>query len=90
MQFDSNKKVVLEIDFFDFVSKKSCYNTVTTACFDRRRIFQKKHALAECNYEIYDRKLIIIVCCFKAWKPKFENLVLFIQMLNNYKNLKHL
>jgi len=27
--------------------------------------FSKKHNLVECNYKIYDKELMIIVCTFK-------------------------
>jgi hypothetical protein len=32
--------------------------------------FSKKHSLAECNYEIYDKELMVIICAFEEWRPE--------------------
>ena len=34
--------------------------------------FLRKHSLAECNYEIYDKELLAIIRVFKAWRLELE------------------
>ena len=33
-----------------------------------------RHLPAECNYEIYDKKLMVIVRAFEEWCPELEDL----------------
>ncbi len=44
--------------------------------------------LAECNYHIYDKKLLVIIWCFKHWRLKLECIELLIQMFINHQTLK--
>jgi hypothetical protein len=34
--------------------------------------FSKKHSPAECNYEIYNNKLMAVVWAFEEWRPELE------------------
>ena len=51
----------------------------------------KKMSLVECNYEIYDKKLLAIIKIFEKWRSKcVETLVKnSMKVLTNHKNLKH-
>ncbi len=44
--------------------------------------------LAECNYHIYDKKLLVIIQCFEHWRLELECTELFIQMFINHQTLK--
>ena len=46
-------------------------------------------SLIEYNYNIYDKKLIIIIRVFEKWYSKFVEISIkdFIQIISNYKNL---
>ncbi len=44
--------------------------------------------LAECNYHIYDKKLLVIIRCFKHWRLKLECTELLIQMFIDHQTLK--
>ncbi len=44
--------------------------------------------LAECNYHIYDKKLLIIIRCFKHWRLELECIELLIQMFIDHQTLK--
>jgi len=48
-----------------------------------------KLALAELNYEIYNKELLAIVRCFKQWRPKLEGLLFLIYILTDHKNLQY-
>ncbi len=43
---------------------------------------------AECNYHIYDKKLLTIIRCFKHWWLELESTELFIQMFTDHQTLK--
>ncbi len=51
--------------------------------------FSKKHNSVECNYEIYDKELMIIVCAFKKWWSELENFIYSVEMITNHKNLEY-
>jgi hypothetical protein len=42
--------------------------------------FSKKHSTTECNYEIYDKELLAIVCYFEEWRPELEGLPLLSRL----------
>ena len=46
-------------------------------------------SLAKCNYEIYDKKLLVIIQCFKKWKPKLEGTGLSVKVLTDHKGLEY-
>ncbi len=43
---------------------------------------------AECNYHIYDKKLLVIIQCFKHWRLKLKCTELLIQMFIDHQTLK--
>ena len=45
--------------------------------------------LAKCNYEIYDKKLLIIVRVFEKWRLELEDFKFFIEVILDHKNLKY-
>jgi hypothetical protein len=51
--------------------------------------FSKKLIPTECNYEIYDKELLAIICCFEAWRLELEGTNLPIQVLLDHKNLEY-
>jgi hypothetical protein len=53
--------------------------------------FSKNLASIECNYEIYDKKLLVIVRCFEQWKLEllFIELNVLVKILIDHKNLKY-
>jgi hypothetical protein len=53
--------------------------------------FSKNLASTECNYEIYDKKLLTIVRCFEQWRSEllFIESDVLIKVLTNHKNLKY-
>ena len=53
--------------------------------------FSKKITLAECNYMIYDKKLLAIVNNFKTWRPELTSVSERqpVKVLTDHQNLKH-
>ncbi len=50
--------------------------------------YSKSMILAEINYHIYDKKLLVIIWCFKHWRLELKCIKLLIQMFINHQTLK--
>ena len=51
-------------------------------------IFYSKNLISiECNYQIYDKKLFIIIRCLKHWRSKLKCIDISIKIFINYKDL---
>ncbi len=44
--------------------------------------------LTECNYHIYDKKLLVIIQCFEHWRLELKCTELLIQIFINHQTLK--
>ena len=51
--------------------------------------FSKKHNPAECNYEIYDKELMVIICAFEEWRSELEGFTYPIDVITDHKNLEY-
>ena len=51
--------------------------------------FSKNLNHVECNYEIYDKKLLAIIRCFEQWKPKLEGTGVPVNVITDYKSLEY-
>ena len=51
--------------------------------------FLKQMVPAECNYKIYNKKLLTIIWCFKEWRPELENTAMPVKMLTDHKGLEY-
>ena len=63
--YNPDYKIVIETDASDYVSENILSQYNEEGVFHSVVYFSKKHNSAECNYEIYDKKLMIIVCVFE-------------------------
>ncbi len=50
--------------------------------------YSKSMILAEINYHIYEKKLLIIICCFEHWWLELKCTELFIQIFIDHQALK--
>ena len=80
--------------------KTNVSNFVIVAMFNQKSSNEKLHFVVymskkmssiECNYEIYDKKLLIIIKAFEKWKSKCAKISIenFIKILIDHRNLKH-
>ena len=89
--FNLNFEIWLKIDVFDFV----IIVILSQKKFDELFYFviymSKIISSAECNYEIYNKKLLIIVRVFEEWHSKCVEIFVkeFIHVINDHRNLKH-
>ena len=65
MHYNFNHKLIVKTDISDYISEKilSQYDDAEILCFVA--YFFKKHNSVKCNYEIYDKKLMIIIYVFE-------------------------
>ena len=87
--YNSNHKIVIKINvsnyvFEDILSQYDENNILHSIVY-----FSKKHNSIECNYEIYDKELMIIVRAFEKWRSKLEDFISSIEVITNHKNLKY-
>jgi hypothetical protein len=65
MRFDPDKEILIETDASDFVSAGVLSQRDDSGVLRLVAYFSKKHATAECNYEIYNKELLVIIHCFE-------------------------
>ena len=46
-------------------------------------------APAECNYEIYDKELLVIIRAFEIWRPELEGTEKPVTVISDHKNLEY-
>ncbi len=88
--FNQNRKTILETDSFNYVNDDilSQYNDEET--LHLMIYYSKNLSLAECNYEIYDKKLLAIICVFEHWWSELKLTELFIKMFTDHQALTSL
>ena len=87
--FDSIKEIIVKTDTSDWVSAEilSQYSDDNILC--PVTFFSKKHSVQEVNYEIYDKKLLAIICAFKEWRPELEGSAFSLKVITDYQNLEY-
>ena len=86
--YDRNRKTILKIDFSDWCLDEVLFQYDDEKIFHSKIFFNKKMIFVECNYEIYDKKFLIIIRCLKHWRFEFENIDEFVEIYIDHKNLK--
>ncbi len=87
VSFDHTHMTMMKTDFSDWCIDKILFqlvNNVWRLCV----YYSKKNASAECNYEIYNKEMLIIIQCLKEWDAELRS-VLSFQICTNQKNLKY-
>ena len=86
--YDRNRKAILKTDFSNW-----CLGGVLSQYDDDGVLhpvtfFSKKMISAECNYEIYDKKLLAIIRGLKHWRFELEDTNEFVEIYIDHKELK--
>ncbi len=87
--YNSDHKIVIEINALNYVFKDILFQYDENEVLHSITYFFKKHNSVKCNYEIYDKEFIIIVCTFKKWCSKLEDFICSVEMIIDHKNLKY-
>ncbi len=87
--YNSDHKIVIEINALNYVFKDIFFQYDENEILHSVVYFLKKHNSVECNYEIYNKELMIIVCTFEKWWSELEDFIYSVEMITNHKNLEY-
>lgn len=79
--FDPNEQCFVETDSSDYVNAGVLSQPNSNGILHPVAYFSRRMLPAECNYEIYDKKLLAIIRCFEEWKPELEGTAMPVKAL---------
>ncbi len=85
--FDQTRKTILEINSFDYVNDKVLSQYDDEDVLHSIVFYNKNMSSAECNYEIYDKELLIIIWAFEHWRLELKLADISIKMFINHQAL---
>ena len=87
--FDLEKEYVVETDTSDYVSGAVLSQPDHEGVLHPVAFLSHRHLLAECNYKIYDKELLAIVCAFEEWRAELEESPEPVKVISDHKNLEY-
>ena len=87
--FNSIREAILKTDFLNYVNDEVLSQYNDEEILHSMMFYSKNMIFAECNYEIYDKELLIIICCLKHWCFKLKCIDISIKIFINHLNLKY-
>jgi len=63
--FDSIREAILKIDFLNYLNDEVLSQYDDEEILHSVIFYSKNMILTECNYKIYDKELLTIICCLK-------------------------
>ncbi len=70
--FNSKQQTILKINAFNYIKDEILLQYNDKNVLHSVAFYSKSMIFAECNYHIYDKKLLVIIQCFKHWRLKLE------------------
>ena len=86
--YDRKRKVILKCDSSYWYLKEILSQYDDEKIFHSMIFYSKKMIFAKCNYEIYDKKLLIIIRCLKHWRFELKEIDELVEIYIDHKNLK--
>ncbi len=87
--YNSDHKIVIEINASNYMFEDIFFQYDENEILHSVAYFLKKHNSVECNYEIYDKELMIIVRTFEKWWSELEDSIYSVKMIIDHKNLEY-
>jgi hypothetical protein len=87
--FLSELETFLKSNSFDYVSIEILFQKENDNLIKSVTYFSKTLSFVECNYEIYDKKLLTIIRCFEQWRAKLQSVKSFFNVFIDHKSLKY-
>ena len=78
----------MKIDFSNYVNSRVLFQYNDEKVLHLVVFYSRNMISIECNYEIYDKKLLVIIRCLKHWCSKLESIEKLIKIFIDYKNLE--
>ncbi len=85
--FDQTHETILEINSFNYVNDEVLSQYDDEKVLHSIVFYNKNMSSAKCNYEIYDKELLIIIQAFKHWWLELKLTDIFIKMFINHQAL---
>ena len=89
IMFDSDKPSTVESDSSNCVTEEVLSQPDSQRVLHSVTYFSTRMVPAECNYNIYDKELLTIICAFKEWRPELEGAAEQVQVITDHKNLEY-
>ncbi len=86
--FDLKWQAILKINALNYVKDEILSQYNDEKVFHSMIFYSKSMILAEINYHIYDKKLLVIIRCFKHWWLELKCTELLIQIFIDHQALK--
>ena len=87
--FDSIREAILKTDFLNYVNSEVLSQYDDEDILHSVIFYSKNMILAECNYEIYDKELLIIIRCLKHWRFELKCTDILIKIFIDHLNLNY-
>ena len=87
--FNLNKLLTVKSDSSDCITEEVLSQLNSQSVLHSVIYFFICMSSAECNYDIYNKKLLIIIHAFKEWRSELKDAVKQIQVITDYKNLEY-
>ena len=87
--FDPTKPIVFEIDSSDYMNSGILSQPDDDGLLYPIAFYSKNFDSAKCNYDIYNKELLTIICALEKWQPELKNIEIPIQVFIDYKNFKY-
>ncbi len=87
--FNLIREVILKTDFLNYVNDEVLSQYNDEDILHSVIFYSKNMIFAECNYEIYDKKLLTIICCLKHWRSELKCTNILIKIFIDHLNLKY-
>ncbi len=85
--FDQTCEIILEINSFDYVNDEVLSQYDDEEILHSIAFYSKNMSSAECNYEIYDKELLIIIWAFEHWWLELKLTDISIKMFIDHQAL---
>ena len=89
LHVDPDKECTVETDASDYVSGAVLSQPDHEGILRPVVFMSCRHLPTECNYEIYDKKLMAIVQAFEEWHPELKSSSKPVNVISDYKNLEY-
>ncbi len=87
--FNLIRKAILKTNFLNYVNDEVLSQYDDEDILHSVIFYNKNMILTECNYEIYDKELLIIIRCLKHWCLELKCTNISIKIFINHLNLKY-
>ena len=87
--FDHEREVIIETDSSEYVSGGVISQYDDGGVLHPVAYVLRKYSPADCNYDIYEMKLMAIIMAFEEWRPECEGAAYPHKLITDHRNLQY-